>query len=224
MLRHLAAMGAVQEKAPDSYAATPLVEELCNPVVSGGLDYWFDIATPNFANLPGFLARNGYKNPQGSHNGNWEDAKQTKLNFFDWMKEHPREMAGFANHMAGYAGDRGSWLDVYPAERLIEGARPEGVFIVDVGGGLGQDIEKFRQRYPKVPGRLVVQDLPIVIEEARGKLDSRIEAMAHDFTAPQPLQGMKFWPYLALRRLIEQLLNHCRRTGVLSPFCAPRLD
>lgn len=114
---------------------------------------------------------------------------------FEWLQEHPREMGSFANHMAGYAGDRGSWLDVYPGERLIEGARLEGVFIVDVGGGMGHDIDKICQRYPTVPGRLVVQDLPIVIEEARGKLDSRIEAMSHDFTTPQPLKGLKSYSH-----------------------------
>lgn len=54
---------------------------------------------------------------------------------------------------------------------------------------LGQDVERLYKRYPNTPGRLIVQDLPRVVEEARGKLSSEIEFEVHDFFTPQPHQG-----------------------------------
>ena len=39
---------------------------------------------------------------------------------------------------------RGAWTDLFPGENLIQGARPEQVLIVDVGGGLVS-------RKPKLP-------------------------------------------------------------------------
>lgn len=50
-----------------------------------------------------------------------------------------------------------------------------------------------------MPGRLVLQDLPEVVEQARGMfLHPRIELMAHDFFTEQPIQGkLILLPFLA---------------------------
>ena len=66
------------------------------------------------------------------------------------------------------------------------------MFLVDVGGGLGQDVRTIAARYPDRKMRLVLQDLPEVISEARTEsLDSRIEFSEHDFFKPQPIKGAK---------------------------------
>jgi hypothetical protein len=190
MLRHLAAMGAVLEQAPGSYAATPLTEGLRKVEVSGGLDFWFDVSAPLISNLPTFLAKKGFKDPEDMDNGNFQEVRQTQLNAFEWVSEHTREMTSFANYMSGYASERGSWLDVYPVERILEGADPEAVLFVDVGGGFGHDTEKLHKRNPDAQVKLVVQDLPPVIKAGQGKVNSAIQMMAHDFFTPQPIQGM----------------------------------
>lgn len=191
ILRHLAAMGAIREdeKVPDSYAATKLSLELTKGEVNSGVDYWFDVATPYASNMPAYLEKTGYKDPKDQNDGIWQYARQTKLNFFQWMSENPREFTSFSNHMAGYTSDRGSWLDVYPVERLLEGAMPGEALFVDVGGSMGHDAEKLRQRCPNPPGKIVVQDLPLVVEEARKNINDGIKLMAHDFFTPQPVKG-----------------------------------
>ena len=45
-----------------------------------------------------------------------------------------------------------------------------------IGGGVGQDFIKFLHKHPESAGRLVVQDLPEVIEEAKQKLPRGIKA------------------------------------------------
>lgn len=79
----------------------------------------------------------------------------------------------------------------YPVEeRLAKGfkADEEGaVLLVDVGGGIGADMERFRKRYPDMPGKVIVQDLPDVINST--KMPQGVEGMAHDFFTPQPVKG-----------------------------------
>lgn len=79
----------------------------------------------------------------------------------------------------------------YPVmERLVEGAgiEDQDVLLVDMGGSIGHDLSEFRRKWPDAPGRLVLQDLPQVIQGAKG-LHSSIEPMAHDFFREQPIKG-----------------------------------
>ncbi len=96
------------------------------------------------------------------------------------------------------AGKRIGWpnwmdFDFYPVEEnLVEGAKTEddAVFLVDVGGGRGHDLQELYRKHPKLPGKLVLQDSKGVIEEAQGSgLDSKIVLMEHDFFTAQPVIG-----------------------------------
>ena len=73
-------------------------------------------------------------------------------------------------------------------ERLFQGLDlgVSDFLLVDGGGGRGHDLEKFRKTFVNVPGRLILQDLPGVIENIED-LDTSIGRVAHDFTAPQPV-------------------------------------
>lgn len=95
--------------------------------------------------------------------------------------------------MAGYQEGRPSWMDTdfYSVEEnLIKDAqtKQDAYFLVDVGGGKGQDLQEFCQRFPRLPGQLILQDQPGVIGEATN-LDPRIKPMEHDFFTAQPIKG-----------------------------------
>ena len=98
--------------------------------------------------------------------------------------------------MAGYRTGRPSWMDAnfYPVdENLVRDARMEDtdVFLVDIGGGKDHDLQELCRKHPNLPGRLVLQDLPAVIEEAKTSgLDESILPMNHDFFAEQPVLGV----------------------------------
>ncbi len=81
----------------------------------------------------------------------------------------------------------------YPVEKnLVKGAKTEDdtVFLVDVGGGTGHDLQELYRKHPKLPGKLVLQDLKGVIEEAEASsLDGKIVPMEHHFSTKQPVIG-----------------------------------
>ena len=78
-------------------------------------------------------------------------------------------------------------------ENLVKSAKTEdeAVFLVDVGGEKGHDLQELYQKHPKLPGDLVLQDLKGVIEEAEASgLDSKNVPLEHDFFAKHPVIGM----------------------------------
>ena len=86
--------------------------------------------------------------------------------------------------------------DFYPfKENLIKDAITyDAIFLVDVGGGKGHDLKEMCRKYPELPGKLVLQDIKSVIEEAvASKLDGKIVPMEHDFFTEQPILGMYVW-------------------------------
>lgn len=99
----------------------------------------------------------------------------------------------FHSHMDGRREGAIKWTDqgFYPIEeRLGKDFRQDSnaVLLVDIGGGLGHDLEDFRAGYPHLPGRLVLQDLSSVTKEAV-QIHERIELISHDFFTPQPIEG-----------------------------------
>jgi hypothetical protein len=77
-------------------------------------------------------------------------------------------------------------------ERLVDGANShEGAtFLVDIGGSLGHDLEEFNRKHPKVPGRLILQELQSVLLQINS-LDERIERIAYDFYTENPIKGSR---------------------------------
>lgn len=81
----------------------------------------------------------------------------------------------------------------YPVqERLVDGVTigEDDVLLVDLGGSFGHDLSDFRRKWPGLPGRLVLQDLPEVVVSVKD-LHPTIEVTAHDFFTEQPVKGTK---------------------------------
>jgi len=156
------------------------------------------------------MEKTNYATP-GADFGPYQDAFDTKLDMFRYMMAHQPLGKQFAHHMGGYRQGRPSWMDptFYPVEeRLFEGVdtTDDTALLVDVGGSFGHDLEEFRcvailtwshwstnktsrSKYPNAPGRLVLQDLPDVIDSIQN-LHPKIERMKHDFLTEQPVKGM----------------------------------
>jgi hypothetical protein len=81
----------------------------------------------------------------------------------------------------------------YPVEEnLVKGAKmtEDSTFLVDIGGGKGHDLQELRRKHPNLPGKLVLQDVKGVIEEASASgLEKKIVPMEHDFFTEQPIKG-----------------------------------
>ena len=76
------------------------------------------------------------------------------------------------------------------------GLDEEDVILVDVGGGHGHVLEDFRKQRPDIKGRVIVQDLPEVIE-GRVSLNG-VEVMAYNLFTAQPVRGIRVF-FLSLQ-------------------------
>ena len=110
-------------------------------------------------------------------------------------------MARFNTFMEGQRANRPYWGDWFPVrERILNDTStdPERPLLVDIGGGRGHDLLAFKDRFPDAPGKLVLEDLPGVIDEVRGiqnlSKDYRFDTVPYDFfTQVQPVQGSRMY-------------------------------
>ena len=80
-----------------------------------------------------------------------------------------------------------SWLSKYPLEADIQEWDPEKPLFVDIGAGIGRQCVELIDRYPKLPGRIILQDLADCIDEA---LQSpRLDVKVHNMYDRQPIEG-----------------------------------
>ena len=142
-----------------------------------------------------FFKTTNYRNPSDIRDGLLQYAYKCKgQSFFEWGSANgtPPAAYQFGQMLTAWSENRQHWMDpgYYPViERLAEGAKADkdAVLLVDVGGSNGHDLEQFHKKHPDVPGRLVLQDLPDIIAQA--KPSAPIEATVHDFFTPQPVKG-----------------------------------
>ena len=154
--------------------------------------YRYDVAGASFRHLPSYLKKVGYTNPTEVTNGPFQAAHKTDLPAYAWMDQTPPYIEAFNNYMSVYRAGKPSWVDAgfYPvSDRLIDvfNAEYSDVFLVDVGGGMGHDLRELREKYPHVPGKLILQDRAEVISAAAGTAEDGFEAAAHDFFTAQPV-------------------------------------
>lgn len=119
-------------------------------------------------------------------------ATGTDIDMFAWQQKLGYG-THFNNHMGGYRQGRPPWMGpgFFPVkERLIIGADNslDAPFLVDIGGSTGHDLAQFQGHHPNHPGKLILQDLPVVIGQIKG-LDEKIEPMGYDFLEEQPVKG-----------------------------------
>ncbi|KAH6660302.1 S-adenosyl-L-methionine-dependent methyltransferase [Truncatella angustata] len=191
ILRHLTATNLLEEVSPGAYQQTAFTESLLEPVFGAWVDYLYDATLPCFHKMPIYLAQNGYQNPADPENGIFQYTKGYKGSLFNYYDEHPVEGASFNNMMGGVMAKQAGMLDIYPYELLTDSEPDDSSIplLVDVGGNVGHDINKFLAREPALASRLVLQDRPDVVKLV--KCPSTVHVMAHDFFTPQPVKGAR---------------------------------
>lgn len=147
---------------------------------------------PIWEQLPALLAETKYQNPSNGLKTAAQKAFSTDKHIFQIMGERPNILGDFLTFMSAQREGRPGWLDFFPVEsQLIQGFCDDrdAVIFVDIGGAGGHECQALRQKYPHLPGRVVLQDLPDVIEKFKAHKTTGVEAMAHDFFEPQPVKG-----------------------------------
>jgi hypothetical protein len=118
---------------------------------------------------------------------------------FEWLASNQQQQTLFNSYMASRREGRPMWFNTYPVERLLGHAVPfeDTVFLVDIGGNQGHDLSKFRRQYGHLPGKLILQDLPSVIEGVPSR-DAGVEVMGYNFLDPQPVKAARVYYFRAI--------------------------
>ena len=197
MCRAICALNLADEAEPYVYQANDLTRTLADPGFDLGIQELFDTALcphSTLSHMTYWARDHQYKAPERSTDGPFQQARGIvgTTTFQHMVKSEPHLLSNLSALMKVIQRDRLNWSAWFPADVLWEGSKDDDVFMVDVGGGLGHDLMGMAGRYPDRKVRLVVEDLPSVIAEAKEEsLDSRIELVEHDFFQQQPIKGAK---------------------------------
>ncbi|PYI09955.1 S-adenosyl-L-methionine-dependent methyltransferase [Aspergillus sclerotiicarbonarius CBS 121057] len=214
IMRFLAAMGIFDEVNPDVYVST----QLAAAYVSGSPLSAAVIHVTHFlmilSQLPAYFKNNGWKNPNDVYDGPFQYAMGTTSHYFDFLASEPYYQQAFNTVMTISHRRQGqNWFNFFPVEEKMGDAKDSDVLLVDVGGSQGGDITAFQQTFPHLQGRLVLQDLPIVIN-AMTEFPTGIECQGHDFFDEQPVKGAKAyylrtvlhdWPDKQARQILAKI-------------------
>ncbi len=137
--------------------------------------------------MPAFLRRSEYQDVTDGKATVFQPAYKTDLDTYTWFSKNPEHRGALIKYMAMEQTVRGRWLDEYPFERETLGWDANQPVFVDVGGNVGHYCALFKTRFPAVPGRVILQDLPSTLTHA--VQTPGVEALGHDFFEPQPIKG-----------------------------------
>lgn len=145
---------------------------------------------PLYSKAPEYFRERGFQTPVESNKGLFQYVNNTEESMWSLLIKNPEHINDFHVHMAGRRAHWPNWIDWFPVpECIIDGYEDEegGILLVDVAGGRGHDLKKFQAKFPHAPGRLIVEDLPQVLEGI--SLSPGIECQPMDLFEPQPVKG-----------------------------------
>ena len=93
--------------------------------------------------------------------------------------------------MGGHKQKRIIWYDVYSVDRILiddQNSKESNVFVLDIAGCGGYDLSSCAKRYPDVPGRLILQDVPDVINNLENSHED-VKRMIYNVVTLQPMEG-----------------------------------
>lgn len=158
----------------------------------------FEIGNLCTSKAPEFFRKNNNQFPSSAADTPFQLAFNTPLVYFEWLGQNPELAKDFQQWMTLNQKATSSWVDWFNVQdHIMDGFNAvesaENVFFVDVGGGEGSFVRQFREKFPDVSGRLVLQDLPHVVSSIDKNTLPGVELAAHDFFTPQPIKGrLKF--------------------------------
>ncbi|KAJ6007775.1 hypothetical protein N7540_011751 [Penicillium herquei] len=190
IMKFLAAMDILKQHTPDTFSSTPFAAAYVSTSPLPAAVIHFTHFFTFISRLPEYFERKGWVNPGEIDETPFNLATGTKTRYFDYLSSKPYYQEAFNTVMASsYRRAEKSWFEFFPVEEKLKVQYPAQVLLVDVGGGQGKDLQSFRKNFPHLPGRLILQDLPHVIEA--GDIPAGIESQGHNFFDEQPIKDAK---------------------------------
>jgi len=122
-----------------------------------------------FVVLPKFLKETNYVDPTDNTKCPWQLGHNTNKSLFEWLEANPDLNDDyFFEWMASQRDGMPTFFDVIDfGKELAQGADDSTVLFVDIGGAAGHQCVAFKAKYARLKGRVVLQDLPHVINSVR---------------------------------------------------------
>ncbi|KAJ5654443.1 hypothetical protein N7490_001446 [Penicillium lividum] len=192
IMRFLAAMSVIKEVCPGSYTSKPLATALVSSSpLSAALIHGTHFMTV-LSRLPEYFHTKGWKSPHDAFDGPFQFAIDSP-HYFEFLGSTPYYQQAFNTTMAMSFRRHGKdWFDFFPVADRLHVSSDADPLLVDIGGGQGEDLKKFKAQFPTLPGKLVLQDLPAVVQGAQD-LPAGIEVQSHDFFQMQPVKNAKVY-------------------------------
>ncbi|CEN60871.1 hypothetical protein ASPCAL07543 [Aspergillus calidoustus] len=179
LMRMLCGMHVFEEVDVATFKSTPLAQAYATGSPFKDIGIHLASHGPAAALLPDYFAEKGYISPNDTYDSPFQYAMRTKLHYFDYVGASPRLQHALNTVMSTCPGNLGqNWFEYYPVKERLRVDDPS------------------HKRFPDLPGRVILQDLPSVIEGAQPS-PAGVESMGHDFFTPQPVKGAKAY-YLRL--------------------------
>ncbi|KAJ5787335.1 hypothetical protein N7457_002325 [Penicillium paradoxum] len=191
IMRVLVCNGFASEVDPGQYEPTALSRQMTERKSIGTMDSLFVDFLPIIQKTPEYFQKSDYRNPGDPKDGPFQHAYNTTGSCWDWLAKNPGALDRFNTFMEGSRDEISHWANWFPVqEQLLDGASADHPLLVDVGGNRGHELLEFKEKFPLEAKRLVLEDLPSVIEDIQN-LDSDILRVKHDFFDPQPIKGAR---------------------------------
>jgi demethylsterigmatocystin 6-O-methyltransferase len=189
----MASFGLIDEVTKTSFRANRTTRTFVNPHVAGAAPHVSEMHFPVAYVLPQYLKNHKYQDMNDTTDLPFQTALNTHLSPFEYLKTDPVQMKALG-HIMVLDGVQ-SWTSSYPVEKEVTGfkASGESALLVDIGGGFGQHSVMFKEKFPGLAGRVVVQDIPSTFAHLPASKPAGIEFEEHDFFTPQTIRGAKFY-------------------------------
>ncbi|KAL4913952.1 S-adenosyl-L-methionine-dependent methyltransferase [Aspergillus aurantiobrunneus] len=239
VLRVLAGIEYVAEQDVHVYTPTRMTHQMTDRCSIAMVKFIYDFGVSAAAKTPEFLRKHDYAFLSGVTSGPFQYAHNHSLPMWEWMAEDEERLDLQNSFMEADRGSRPPWVDWFPVEQELLRPRSvsggdEDVFMVDVAGGRGHDLQLFKERFPQVNGRFILEDVPHVLEQSVYGLQA--EKLAFDLFKSQPVKGariyyMKFILHDWSDAECVQILKHIRdamkpgySTLIIEEFILPERD
>jgi hypothetical protein len=231
ILRILIPLNVFIEQTPGSYITTPFSPTFAtgSPLRSAIILFTYHYRT--ISAMPEYFEANRYQNPTDALDAPFTFAHDCKgRTFFEHIVQPGNEKLAAAFNATmemQKSKDEALFMNTYPAAKRLrlDESEKERVLFVDVGGGTGHQVRKFVTQYPSLHGKLVLEDLPQVVEKAFD-VPASIIKVAHDFFEPQPdvVKGAKAfylrtilhdWPEKQARIILRNIVEAMKDDSVV---------
>ncbi|KAI1144925.1 S-adenosyl-L-methionine-dependent methyltransferase [Nemania diffusa] len=191
LLRYYQALDMICQVENDAYQSNNVTQVLSNEDHGNALRFSHKIMGPAVVDLPDWLQSTGYKDPTGILPTALSRAHNTDQHAYSWLGDNPWALKLTLAYMKVQFRDRPLFFDALDFQTRFAHDAIDSTILF---------------RYPNLPGRVILQDRPEVVEKAKSALASsaNIEVEVYDIFTPESVKGARAY---YLRKILHSYVD-----------------